>query len=350
MFRFTALTFCFLAAYARAEDAGAPVTFNGTSASPLIQVQADAKPGDVLWDSGPSDPGQEPFDFIIFQGVLSDPGVSFEASIKNVKGWSGWAAAEIERSPNGRFWGKFLISGMPGSILKVRVVHRGIAPGQTVEIYEMEAAPLEIEGHGTSLLIPSSPAAPFSKPAVIPNKDWGAVAPTQPYIPMVPDRITVHHTQAAQPMTLEDAVQEMKFIQRFHQKGRGWIDIGYHFLIDGSGRIFQGRPEGAVGAHVKNKNTGNVGISLMGSFQKPQNQQPTAKQMQSLIALTRWVSAAYAVGAQTIKGHRDQRDTDCPGANLYSRMDEIRRATAQPRIADIPSLPLSIHASFDSKN
>lgn len=350
MMRLAALALCLLASSAGAEDAGAPVTFNGTSASPLIKAQAGAKPGDVLWDSGPSDPGRDSFDFIIFQGLLGDPGVSFEASLKNVKGWGAWTAAEIERSPNGRFWGKFPLSGQPGSILKVRVVHRGIAPGQTVEIYEMEAATLEIEGHGTSLLIPSSPAAP-SKPSVIPNKDWGAAAPTHPYIPMVPDRMTIHHTQAAQPATLEDAIQEMKFIQRFHQKGRGWIDIGYHFLIDGSGRIFQGRPEGAVGAHVKNKNTGNVGISLMGSFQKPQNQQPTAKQMASLIALARWVSAAYSVNAQTIKGHRDQRDTDCPGANLYPRMDEIRRAVARPALVmEFPSLPLSADASFDSKN
>ena len=129
-------------------------------------------------------------------------------------------------------------------------------------------------------------------------------------------------------------------IQSFHQHGRGWIDIAYHFVIDGTGQIWEGRPVTVIGAHVKDKNDGNVGISLMGDFHPPRNQHPTAAQFRSLVLLTRWLAATYNIPASRILGHRDQEATTCPGDILYARLDELRRDVAGP----VPPISSNSHA------
>lgn len=318
-----------------AENGGEPVTFAGRSAAQRIPIPARAKPGDVLWESGDSDPTASDFEVVLFQGVLADRGVAFEAALRTGDGWTPWVAAEVERFPNGRFWARVAVSGRKGAVLRLRLLHRSLKTRRSVDLFGMEIVPRAAEPP------PARPPRPFEvpvasdteKPAVRDREAWGAEPAERPYESMLPVRISVHHTGAAQPVSEEDAVQELRIIQRYHQKGRGWIDIGYHFLIDGAGRIWQGRPEGAVGAHVRNKNEGNVGVSLMGSFHPPKDMKPTAEQMRSLFLLARWLVAAYAIDPQTIRGHRDQQATDCPGDTLYARMDDIRREATPPALA-----------------
>src|ERR1019366_2532018 len=111
--------------------------------------------------------------------------------------------------------------------------------GGNIELYDLEAnTGFGEEGRPPRNSRPSPIIVPHTdipKPKVMSRKAWRALPAEADYIPMTPDRISVHHTEAAQPFSKEDAIQEMQVIQRFHQKGRGWIDIGYHFVIDGSG-------------------------------------------------------------------------------------------------------------------
>ena len=342
---FFALLLAIFASPAQAQDGGAHVTFGGASADGIINVPPWVHPGDVLWDSGPSDPVPKKFRALLFQGILEDPHVSFEASIRTRKGWGPWTAATVERFPNGRFWGRFPVSGRKGAVVRMRAVHRGIAPTAKIEMFALELAPLKREKPSKPSRSPieKAPSTGTFKPAVIPRKAWGAAEPTAPFSPMVPMRLTIHHTLGALPMKPEDAVQEMRIIQRFHQKGRGWIDIGYHFLIDGTGRIYQGRPETVIGAHVRNKNEGNVGISLMGSFHAPRKHKATAAQVKSLIALGRWLVQAYGIDPETLRGHRDHQATSCPGDLFYPRLPEIRKAIGlPPAVAKFKTPPKNI--------
>ena len=331
------------------DDGGEPVTFAGQSAARKISLPSNAKPGDVLWTSGPSDPMPSDFESVLFQGVLADAGIAFQASVRDSTSlstsaeWSPWVEATVERFPNGRFWARFPISGKKAAGLRMRIVHKGMKKLKQIELFGMELVTRERENP------PPGPQQPYElpvstgaeKPPVGPRESWGAEPAEKPYEPMVPVRISIHHTEAAQPMTEEDAVQELKIIQRFHKQGRGWIDIGYHFLIDGSGRIWQGRPETVVGAHVRNKNEGNVGISLMGSFHEPKNMQPTEAQLKSVVLLARWLSGAYEIDPALIKGHRDQQSTSCPGDILYAKLDDIRRQVATPPPAAVARLRAS---------
>lgn len=318
------------AAPLRANDVGVHVEFTGRPLDGRI-VLAATVPGEVVWESGPSDPIAEDFSGLLIQGRFDGSGVALEAAVKSGPDWGPWTEASGESSSRGRFWSKVLASGKKGAIVRLRVVAGDAAPS-AIEFFGVYAADFEEERSGSgpfrrmsAPLVPAAGASP--KPAVEPRSAWDALPAAKPYEPMTPERISVHHTEAPQPASRDAAVDELQGIQRFHQRGRGWIDIAYHFLIDGSGRIWEGRPLTLVGAHVKDRNDGNVGISLMGDF-SPGKQKPTAAQLESLIKLTRWLSQTYAIPAERIKGHRDQEITSCPGKALYARLDEVRRAAA----------------------
>ncbi|MCM2304008.1 MAG: peptidoglycan recognition protein [Elusimicrobia bacterium] len=310
----------------RATDVGTHVEFPGMEER--IAASAGVKSGEVMWESGPSEAVGAAFEAILFQGRLGGPGARVEASVDG----GPWTEAAGERSRDGRFWSKVRASGKKGSVVRLRALSGG--PGAWIEIFGVYASDQEEERPASGVyrpsaaaFVPTALAYASPKPPVEPRSAWGALPAAKPYEPTTPERISVHHTEAPQPSSRDAAADEMQGIQRFHQRGRGWIDIAYHFLIDGSGRIWEGRPLGLVGAHVKDRNDGNVGIALMGDF-SPRRQKPTAAQLDALIRLTRWLSETYTIPAERIKGHRDQEITSCPGKALYARLDEVRRAAS----------------------
>lgn len=320
----------------RATDVGTHVNFGGQPMDRRVELPVGKLAGEVAWESGPSDAVAAAFEGLLFQGRLDGPGVSIEAAVKDGPDWGPWIKAVGERSGEGRFWSKALISGRKGSFVRLRAVVDGTGSPAWIEFFGVYASDLDEEHPGPGpirLQSGQTPAGPAEgaapKPEIQPRSSWGALPAAKRYEPMVPERISVHHTEAPQPMTRDGAVSELQAIQRFHQHGRGWIDIAYHFLIDGSGRIWEGRPLTLVGSHVKGKNDGNVGIAIMGDF-SPGHEKPTAAQLKSLIALARWLSETYAIPAERILGHRDQEQTSCPGKTLYAHMDEVRREVAGP--------------------
>ncbi len=297
------------AAPLRANDVGVHVEFAGRA-----------------FDGGASEPIKADFTGLLIQGRFEGPAAAVEAAVKSSGVWGPWIEATGETSSKGRFWLKVIIAGKKGDSVRLRA-----ASLAAHEIFGVYATDFEEERPGggpfrnMTASIPAAVNAP--KPPVEPRAEWGAVPAAKPYSPMTPERITVHHTESDQPLSRESAIDELQATQRFHQNGRGWIDIAYHYLIDGGGRIWEGRPMAVVGAHVKEKNDGNVGISMMGDFSKGKKK-PTVAQMASLTRLTRWLSATYAIPADRVKGHRDQEITECPGDALYIQLDELRRATA----------------------
>lgn len=349
-------------AFAAAGEHGEPPIFNGQHLYAVVNAKKGAKAGDVLWSTPASAPMKGAFDALFFQGIIQNKDIVFQASVREAKGWGPWVDAVLEASQNGRFWAKIDVAGKPGALVRLRALSQSGASGGA-EIFAVHAAEIEDEAGGDpgaapapephmftdSLLTPvPTPEGP-QEPTVLSRADWGAAKAKKPYEAMVPVRISVHHTEGFQAFSKDDAAQEMRIIQSFHQKGRGWIDIGYHFVIDGSGRIWEGRPLGVIGAHVKDKNDGNVGISLMGDFHPPRNNQPSKAQVDSLVALMRWLTVQYAIPVDRIKGHRDQEDTSCPGDILYAQLDSIRQRVAAPPAVAIPSLPTmpTITSLFD---
>ena len=132
--------------------------------------------------------------------------------------------------------------------------------------------------------------------------------------------IVIHH--AGFPDADKDSSAEE--IHKFHQEVNHWAGIGYHYVIRKDGTIEQGRRPKAVGAHAYKHNKNSVGICVAGNFEIGK---PLPVQMDSLKLLTSWLCQKYKLdpmGKGVIVGHRNLNDTDCPGKNLYSRLDELR--------------------------
>jgi hypothetical protein len=177
---------------------------------------------------------------------------------------------------------------------------------------------------------PSVAAAAPKSPPILPRSAWNARRTRGNYDRMTPIwRITVHHTATRLPgSSASVAADAINSYQRQHQEQEGWADIGYHFLIDPSGRIWEGRPLTYQGAHAGSPelNVGNVGVALIGDFTV---QQPTAAQKQALAELLDSLCAKYRVEHSRVYTHQEIRDTstECPGPALQRVVDQWRRGS-----------------------
>ena len=137
-------------------------------------------------------------------------------------------------------------------------------------------------------------------------------------------------------------------IQLYHVQGNGWNDIGYNFLVDRFGTIYEGRFGGSernvVGAHAQGFNTGSVGIALLGTYGSTAPSQAAQEAIAELVswrldlahvdptaALT-FVSggsnrfpSGVPVLLRGVSGHRDTGFTECPGNQLYARLNGLAR-------------------------
>jgi hypothetical protein len=157
---------------------------------------------------------------------------------------------------------------------------------------------------------------PQTDPEIVSASEWGAARPRRALPPRGPlDHLVLHHTAYPSDRvgtTVAAQSRHMREIERWHLD-RGFLAIGYHFVISPSGRIFRCRPVDRMGAHVKGHNRGTVGICLMGDFD---HDRPTVAALAALAA----VRAKLIPGAEgrPLLGHRDHsgQATACPGRFL----------------------------------
>jgi len=209
---------------------------------------------------------------------------------------------------------------------------------------------------------PRMVARPAAPPIVL-REGWGADETIVGSAPWYADRIgfaVVHHTAGSQPSTPEQSAAIVRAIQRYHVKGNGWNDIGYNFLVDRFGQVFEGRAGGitrnVVGAHAQGFNTGSVGVAVLGTYSAAGIEQPAKD---ALVALLAWrldvahvdpaasvvwrsggnprYPAGTLVSLRAVSGHRDTGPTSCPGQILYDTLPELAALTAGvglPKIYD----------------
>ena len=294
----------------------------------------------VLYDSGPSDPPTDAWDTVLVQGVLPDPSVRL--LVARLGGEPRWIGFQTERLEDGRFWGTAKFPRGTGG-LRLRALAEGSRIGREISLYGVEvyssdgaaaaesamAAPPVVRG-------PMDPAAPA--PLIHTRAEWNAPPPTDPYTPdPSPWRLTLHHTDGRYTDSLALSLAETRFIGKFHQNGRGWIDIGYHYLIDPLGNIIEGRPLETLGAHTGENNQGNVGIALLGSYHEPKNHIATPAQFAAVLALSRYLVKRFGIDPLSIKGHRDYKATTvCPGDQAYPLLEGVRRAVKDPPAVAAP--------------
>jgi len=161
----------------------------------------------------------------------------------------------------------------------------------------------------------------------------------------------VHHTASTNSYSASAVPSILRSIQAYHMDANGWSDIGYNFLVDRFGRIWEGRGGGitnaVIGAHAAGFNTGSVGVSIIGNFV---GASPTAASLEATSRVVAWRLNAYradpggrveytsggsssipagrVVNLPRVVGHRDVGSTSCPGS-VYGSLGSVRnRASA----------------------
>lgn len=160
-------------------------------------------------------------------------------------------------------------------------------------------------------------------PGVIPRSAWTheRVIESRAYLMGPVRRITVHH----EGNTFSGSSEQNAIARRLanireghiHRRPEAFADIGYHYVIDPAGRIWEGRPLKWQGAHVEAQNENNLGIMVMGNFDQ---QKPTAAQYRSLESFVIQQMRRYGVPVQRLYTHKELKATACPGRNLQSWM------------------------------
>lgn len=181
----------------------------------------------------------------------------------------------------------------------------------------------------------TSPQLPTTAQGVIRRSNWtraGIARPGEIYPLRKVNRITIHH-EGVTPYTAtsEEATrQRLEIIRRGHVTVRGWADIGYHYLIDPAGRVWEGRPVQYQGAHVKDQNENNLGIMVIGNFER---QVPNAAQTTSLDRFVAGQMRQYRVPVSRVFTHRELAPTECPGRNLQRYLVMARANGGSLRVA-----------------
>jgi flagellar hook assembly protein FlgD len=197
-------------------------------------------------------------------------------------------------------------------------------------------------------------AARAGQPAIIRRSQWGADESIVRGAPYYADRVrfaVVHHTAGTNSYTAAQSAAIVRGIQRYHVLANGWNDIGYNFLVDKYGQVFEGRGGGidrtVVGAHAQGFNTGSTGVSLLGTYSSSRISTAGRSALVKLLAwrldvahvdpLSRltWISggnpeypAGTPVRLRAVSGHRDTGPTSCPGTALYGQLPGIASSVA----------------------
>ncbi|MFI2437493.1 peptidoglycan recognition protein [Streptomyces sp. NPDC018693] len=234
-----------------------------------------------------------------------------------------------------------------------------LAPLDATEIPALDRARTEsqlLSLRGTELT-ENQRARPYigPRPRIVTRRGWGADESLRKkkftYTKKVKAAF-VHHTANGNTYKCSQAPSLIRSMYRYHVKSMGWRDIGYNFLVDKCGNIYEGRAGGVtkpvLGAHTRGFNTNSMGIAVIGTFGTTK---PSAAAVRAVAGLTAWKLGLHGGNPQgktyltsgggnlygkgknvrlhVISGHRDGFATECPGRQLYGKLGSARSTAAR---------------------
>ena len=212
---------------------------------------------------------------------------------------------------------------------------------------------------------PAAAADMTGAPGIVAREEWegGQCQPRDEPEQGTVDMGVVHHTVSANHYGPDDTAAMVLAICRYHRNANGWDDIGYNFVVDRFGRVFEGRAGGVdkpiVGAHAQGYNDTSTGVANLGTFSDLPQSAAGVRATARLLAwklnlhgtpVTGPVSLTSRGGGQNrhpagaevaferISTHRDANHTDCPGQGLLAQLPEIRRLAVE-HAATLPPPP-----------
>ena len=263
-----------------------------------------------------------------------------------------------EQRGNGETYGAVMVAG---GATHVRVTTDRTLP--RVSVLAMDSTAPET---GWSIGLGGTASAAVAQPSVISRAGWGADESLRydasGEVIWAPDfhpvqKLIVHHTATSNNDT--DPQATIRSIYHYHAVTQGWGDIGYNFLIDEAGNVYEGRysreyaagetptgedlsNRGVTGGHAVNFNAGTVGVALLGTLT---SRDTTAAARDALERMLAWKAERHGLDPEAtslytnpvngtqktipnISGHRDVSSTECPGDTFYATLPALRSAVA----------------------
>lgn len=111
---------------------------------------------------------------------------------------------------------------------------------------------------------------------------------------------------------------KMEDVRRWHVEGNGWMDIGYHFVIELDGKIRQGRDLDVCGSHVKYHNSDSIGVCYIGGL-KDGEPKDTMTELQEMSWLLLVQSLRTIFGTLSVHGHNEYANKACPSFDVQTK-------------------------------
>ncbi|MFJ3510052.1 N-acetylmuramoyl-L-alanine amidase [Streptomyces luteogriseus] len=245
----------------------------------------------------------------------------------------------------------------PSDGVQVRVSGSRLPEGLRVELVDPEAGSDAVRTEAVDPDTARPAAGPLSaeRPAMTSRSAWGAdesLVKDPPTYTGDTKAVFVHHTAGTNDYACSESASIVRGVFLYHVQSNGWNDIGYHFLVDKCGTVFEGRAGGVdkpvLGAHTYGFNTATSSVSVLGDYSTAAT---NAAVRASVAKVAAWKLGLYGIdptgttvltsGADNgkyklgqkvtfhrISGHRDGYPTECPGQHLYDDLPEIRTLAA----------------------
>ena len=281
-------------------------------------------------------------------GLKDDAVVDVKYRVKGV--WSTWSKLELDLANTA------IEGGRPGTESQWVGTADGVAVRVTASGNQtpvgLRVATIN-PGKSTSMTpVAFQPAAGLrtaaTQPGIIMRSSWGAnnsgTCDSPVYGPKTLGAV-IHHTAGSNSYSKSESAGIVRATQAYHMDSRDWCDIGYNFLVDKYGQIFEGR-KGGITQAVRAAHSGNgdvneetIGVSMMGTFSSTT---PSTEMKAAVVNLVGWrfslaaipAKGTYSLGGLTlnrIAGHRNVVSTECPGQKAYdwlSASDGLRDRVA----------------------
>ncbi len=259
--------------------------------------------------------------------------------------WGRWHDLEEDGIDTPGTWASGLVSGGDADAFQLRGAGGGA--GARAIVINTTDGPVRSSTSAATNCDDQSP--------ILTRCEWGADESLMSWAPQYypPQKLTVHHTATTNGDV--DPAATVRAIYRYHAVDRGFGDIGYQYLLDESGRVYEGRYSGTdpspgedatgnvvTAAHVGGYNSGNTGIALLGTLTAVPAAPAARDALERLLGelsarhgidphgATTYVNPVNGVekAVANISGHRDWAPTECPGDQLYVELPAIRDAAA----------------------
>jgi hypothetical protein len=358
---------------------------------PLVGVDPDAAERPASHQEGDDEPvpaaGQGPRTVVLtgqratrpfeMLGVTWDPAsppgeLAVEVRTRSAGRWSEWTSLEVEdeQVPDGAeargvrpgtepLW----VGEADGVQARVDVLS-GAAPDDVrLALIDPGDSPADVTAAAAPTPASTAHASSIA-PTIRPRSAWGADESIRRGTPSYAARVrgvTLHHTASSSSYGAADVPGILRGFYAYHVKSQGWSDIGYNFLVDRFGTVWEGRSGGTsrnvIGSHAGGFNTGTVGVSMIGTYESVT---PSANMLEGVAQVTAWrmwlagvdprgsvtltsagstkYKSGVSVNLRTLFAHRDVSATSCPGTRGMAALPGLRDRAAS-LIAGAPARP-----------